>query len=163
MAFYNNQQSTPVQPNQSQGWQNPYNQPYTTLQAMQNPSLAQINNVGQQTMTSQVPPPVQGHVITSVDDIKPSEVPMDTSISLFPLSDYTVIYAKQWDRNGVLQEVRYFPEQPANNVKEQSNDISNTILQRLDAIERKLDQRPYYKKPYNNKPRKNEEHKEDSK
>lgn len=149
--FYQNQNGAPNQGNyQPQGWQNSYAVPYSTMQQqqqsqMQTPRLPYDNQTPSQSVQQYLP----GKVVLSHEDIKPNEVPMDGSISLFPLNDYSAIIAKQWDSNGLIQTVKYVPEQPPKSVEPQQNDISSAILERLDVIEKKLDRKPYYKKPYN--------------
>lgn len=109
--------------------------------------------------------PVSGRFVESLEEVAPNEVSMDGSVSLFPTRDCSRIYARAWTSNGTLQTVEYLPSVPADNsrtpdgIPSSSNDISNEILSRLEAIEKKLDKKPYYgKKPYKPKPQVKEEH-----
>lgn len=150
--FYQNQNGASNQgAYQPQRWQNPYDQPYSQMpqntQISSQPRLPYDQNPSQ--ASNQTSFIIPGRAINSIDEVKPNEVPMDGSISLFPIADYSAIFAKQWDTNGLIQTVKYVPEQPPKSAETQQNDISSAILQRLDAIERKLDRKPYYKKPYN--------------
>lgn len=145
--FYQNQNGMNQGANyQPQGWQNPYQSQYPIYNPPQNQVRLPYDN-------AQSNPPVMqinGRVVSSNDEIKPNEVPMDGSISLFPISDYSAIYAKQWDKNGLLQMVKYIPEHPVQSPATEQNDILSEIRQRLDNIEKKLSYRPNYKK-YPNK------------
>lgn len=76
----------------------------------------------------------------------PNEVPMDGSVSLFPTADYSCVYAKAWNANGMIDTVKYVPEKPETQPPVQSQDVLTAILARLDNIERTLNKR---NKPYN--------------
>ena len=90
---------------------------------------------------NQPPSALPGRIIQSPGDVMPDEVPMDGSLSVFPLADLSCIYAKGWTDNGITT-VRYVPEQ---RVVEQAQrpavipeDFRNEIFARLDAIEAAL-------------------------
>lgn len=108
--------------------------------------------------------PLNGRFISSPDDILPREISMDGGVSLFPMSDYTCIYAKQWDANGNIQTVKYVPVIENGDQNEIPNITGiDTVLEHLGSIEQKLEkiekQRPYYynkKKPYNNQSKQKE-------
>lgn len=56
----------------------------------------------QQTQYSTIQPPsmprqINGRTISNEAEIVPNDVPMDGSFSLFPMNDYSCIYAKQWN------------------------------------------------------------------
>lgn len=74
---------------------------------MQTPAPTQTRNpfAPQQTHYS-----LRGRYIQSPDDIQAGEVPMDGSVSFFPMSDNSAIIGKMWDKNGKLQQVRYIPD-----------------------------------------------------
>lgn len=55
----------------------------------------------QQMQQPQRPSVVPGRTVASENEIKPNEIPMDGTISLFPLSDYSAIFAKQWKSDGL--------------------------------------------------------------
>lgn len=76
-----------------------------------------------------------GRVVGNVDEITPQEVPMDGSVSLFPQSDYSCIYAKTWTKEGTIATVRYVPEQPQENGEPKKSPLE----ERLDRIEKQLE------------------------
>lgn len=89
---------------------------------------------------------IPGKMIAQPGDITPNEVPMDGSLSVFPQSDFTCIYAKAWTDKGIVT-VRYIPE---SQVIEQNSrqsqvvipdDFKQEIFSRLDAIEAALPKR----------------------
>lgn len=116
----------------------------TTGQLVQPPTaspLQQFSNYNQ--------PPVKrvpARIINDPKEIMPNEVPMDGSVSLFPTADYSCVYAKAWNANGMIDTVKYVPEKPETQPTVQSQDVLTAILARLDNIERTLNKR---NKPYN--------------
>lgn len=89
---------------------------------------------------------VPARIINDPKEIMPNEVPMDGSVSLFPTADYSCVYAKAWNANGMIDTVKYIPEKPETHNTPQSQDVLSAILARLDNIERTLNKR---NKPYN--------------
>lgn len=107
---------------------NPYNpyQPYTAglpyYPQMPNPYQTQspmpkLDNIGQTQQAPNTPQSIFGHVVSNESEIKPNEVPMDGSIALFPLSDFTSIIAKQWSQDGTIKTLKFVP-----NVARESKD-----------------------------------------
>lgn len=125
---YNNQ---PFQPNYYQpfnGFQN--QQPMPQMGQQQPVQNANANTVGN----------VRGRVIRSVSEVSPQEIASDGSVSLFPLRDESAIYVKSLDQQGNIRTVKYVPEpyqeeQPT----QQSNDAMSKIFERLDAIEKRIE------------------------
>lgn len=114
---------------------NPYTQPMTTAYT---PSTSRSSTL-------------YGRVVNSPNDITPNEVPMDGSVSLFPSSDYSCILAKTWNRDGTIQTVKFVPEVNPDQVtldQASQENTMDTILKKLDAIEKKLNYRPKNKPPY---------------
>lgn len=95
-------------------------------------------------------PTLPGRFVNSSSDINPNEVPQDGSLCLFPRNDYREIYARQWCSNG-LMEVTFVPEQRALQTQTEQQTATNAgmseVLDRLDRIEKKLNQKPRYNKP----------------
>lgn len=122
-----------------------FNQPYNPNYQQLNPQYNYQNGYsGYQTQPTTTPinnnrmfnnmlPTVPGKVISSLNDIRPNEVSMDGSVSLFPLNDYSCIYAKAWGQDGTIQTIRYIPEQQK--VEETSDPVIEEIRKRLDSIE----------------------------
>lgn len=74
-----------------------------------------------------------GKLISDESQILPSDVPMDGSISIFPLQDYSKIFAKQWTKNGTIQTMVYIPqmqEEPSTSVA--TNDFT-TLTSHIDS------------------------------
>lgn len=95
-------------------------------------------------------PMIPGRVVQNEEEIKPNEVPMDLTIALFPKSDYSCIYARQWNRNGTIEPVKYVPEAPKPaTAQTPSEDGLNKVLERLNDIEELLKRKPHYNKPKN--------------
>lgn len=93
---------------------------------------------------------ILGRMISNPNEITPQEIPMDGSISMFPMQDGSAVYGKFWDSNGQIKTIRFVPEnvdQP-----QQQSDPFAAINSRLDSIEGLLKQR---QKPYHKQYRKN--------
>ena len=114
-----------------------------TAQQIQPPvsPLQQFSNYNQLSVKR-----VPARIINDPKEIMPNEVPMDGSVSLFPTADYSCVYAKAWNANGMIDTVKYVPEKPETQPTVQSQDVLTAILARLDNIERTLNKR---NKPYN--------------
>lgn len=96
---------------------------------------------------------IPGRTVNNLDEITPQEVPMDGSVSLFPQSDYSAIYAKTWTKEGRIATVKYVPEQqPTEPVKTPIEEHLDKFDQRFDRLEKMLSDRHKPRKPYN-KPR----------
>lgn len=103
--------------------------------------------------TQQVPMAIglPGKVVNAQEDIAPQDVLMNGTVSFFPKSDYSEIYAKCWNSNGAI-DTRTYILKPAESQKSSSasSDILSQILSRLDEIEKKVT----YKNKYGDTPRK---------
>lgn len=139
---------------------NPYQNNFNQPMPMQNPymdRLAQLQQYQQglqQQQMPQIPQQAQGLVGKAVNDVSmvsPNDVPMDGSIAIFPKSDMTEIYCKQWKQDGTIQTVIYRPVQPENQsegtnipqmdlnaLNEDVRALREDILARLDAIEKSM-------------------------
>lgn len=87
------------------------------------------------------PVTVFGRVVQNPEEIAPGEIPMDGRVCLFPNQDYSKIYARMWNAQGVLVPQTY--------IAENQDDVLNAIYainNRLDSIDKKLSER----KPYQN-------------
>lgn len=81
---------------------------------------------------------IPARIISDVQEITPNEVPMDGSVSLFPTSDFTCIYAKAWNANGTIDTVKYIPEASPTKTNNSSEELYSVIMGRLDNIEKIL-------------------------
>lgn len=98
--------------------------------------------------TSQQPQGLIGKVVNDVSMVSPNDVPMDGNVALFPKTDMSEIYCKQWKQDGTIQTVIYRPyieqdkEQAANIPQSDFNALNNDMrvfreetLSRLDKLE----------------------------
>ena len=125
-------------------WQNPYN-PYNqqyTNPYQQQPDAQQMQPNYQQAPIPQQIKGINGRVIGNVNEVTPNEVPMDGNISLFPMNDYSCIYAKMWNTDGTIQTIKFMPVvdnvQEASQAKQLTDEHYNNIVERLDKIEQML-------------------------
>lgn len=116
----------------------------------------QMNQPNQQGFIPQIP----ARMVNSIEEIRPNEVPQDGSIALFMRGDFKEIYAKaRNNQNGLIDNVTYVPliQQNEPQIEDKSQNWE-TIFERLDRIENKVDKMTY-RKPYykNNKQNHNKE------
>ena len=91
-----------------------------------------------------------GRIVTSENDITPNEVPMDGTVSLFPLADYSKIFAKQWNPDGTIKTTVFVMEVPQEE-SSRTPTFEEEVFRRFDSIEKKLNSRGgKYHKSYNN-------------
>lgn len=100
----------------------------------------QLNNLQAQPMPAQQPQidpqmsRLYGRVVNTSDEITPNDIPTNGTIGLFPQSDYSCIFAKQWNNDGRITTIKFVPEAVSEDVETSQTDISE-ILERLDNIE----------------------------
>lgn len=116
----------------------------------------------QQTQYSTIQPPsiprqINGRTISNEAEIVPNDVPMDGSFSLFPMNDYSCIYAKQWNTDGTIRTVKFVPEQVDNNSQNNTITFEQAVMDRFDSLEDAINNGPRrYKNNYRkNKPTQN--------
>lgn len=120
---------------QNIGWptnipQMPFNQP----QVPQNWSQP-VTPVPAPVQVPQQTPSIPCRVVGSLDEIRPNEVPMDGSLSIFVTNDLSRIYARCWNGKGGIDTVEFGRTQP---VVEPVGEETQTIS--LDQIMNKLDE-----------------------
>lgn len=103
MNYYNN----PFQPQFNRMQQPMYSMPQ---QPMQQPIPQQpiINNIG-----------LQGKSVDSIDVVKAMDIPLDGSVSYFPLTNGTAIVTKQLQQDGTSKTVIYKPIKEEQEKKEE--------------------------------------------
>ena len=75
---------------------------------------------------------ILGHMVSNPNEITPQEIPMDGSISLFPMQDGSAVIGKFWDNNGQIKTIRFVPE----NVEQpRQQDPFAVLNERLDTLE----------------------------
>lgn len=125
-----------------QGSQNSFMQLQPTMYGQGFPAVPGVS--GAQTAR---PRTIPGRMIYSPDEIVPQEVPMDGSVSLFPMHDWSCVYGKWWTSNGQIQTVKFVLEQPKKEIDESAASLSD-ISARLEKVERYL----FKNKHKNNRP-----------
>lgn len=95
MNYYNN----PFQPQFNRMQQPIYSIPQQPIQPMQTPVQQPIiNNIG-----------LQGKSVDSIDVVKAMDIPLDGSVSYFPLTNGTAIVTKQLQQDGTSKTIIYKP------------------------------------------------------
>lgn len=100
-----------------------YYQGYSYPQYQQNPM-----NMAPPTM-----PSLQGKVVDSEDMVRASEVTFG-GYGVFPKADLSAVYVKTWNNNGSTSIITYKPE-----IKEKEIDSNQILLDKIQAIEDKID------------------------
>lgn len=95
-------------------------------------------------------PQIPSRMISSLDEVKPNDVPMDGTPSLFLANDYSCIFAKAWNQQGGIDTIKYVPDIPKQQPTQDPFQVA--VMERLDKIEGMLNRKPYYNK--NNQQRK---------
>lgn len=86
---------------------NPYYQPQRFQNAEQQPMMTQF----QQPMQLTKPSYLLGKSVDNIDVVKATDIPLDGSISYFPLTDGSAIVSKQLQIDGTSKMVVYKPTQ----------------------------------------------------
>ena len=86
---------------------NPYYQPQRFQNAEQQPIMTQF----QQPMQLTKPSYLLGKSVDNIDVVKATDIPLDGSISYFPLTDGSAIVSKQLQNDGTSKIVVYKPTQ----------------------------------------------------
>lgn len=116
---------------------NPYGQPYGA------PAYNGMQQFQQAPIQAQQPMPfnqqrLNGRMIQSPSDVMPSEVPMDGSVSYFPMQNGQSIVAKQWDASGNLLVREYALQREPDSKADTDDSFQANVLARLDGIENVL-------------------------
>ena len=88
-----------------------YSQPY---QPYNNPTIQQQNMQQTYTPQPQVPMTIQGlqgKTVDSLDVVKAMDIPLDGSVSYFPLVDGSAIITKQLQQDGTSKTIVYKPSE----------------------------------------------------
>lgn len=119
---------------------NPYTQMYPTYPQFQ--PMQTYNQPNQSVNRT-----IFGRVINSENDITPNEVPMDGSVSLFPMADYSKIFAKQWNPDGTIKTTVFVIDAQPDSAT-QSQSFEDEMRDRLDHLESLITRQNKYRKPY---------------
>lgn len=108
-----------------------YNNPYyTNFQQYQRPvqpmqPMEQFNNnISQNQASYKQPAGLQGKIVDSVDVVKAMDIPLDGSISYFPLSDGTGIVTKQLQQDGTSKTILFKPVVDDKKAKKEENYVT---------------------------------------
>lgn len=91
--------------------------PYQQMQPMQQPMVQQ--QPIQQPIQPMQPVGLQGKSVDSIDVVKAMDIPLDGSVSYFPLVDGTAIVTKQLQMDGTSKTVIYEPIKAQSEQQEQ--------------------------------------------
>lgn len=109
-------------------------------------------------------PPINGRTITTEQEITPRDIPMDGSVTYFPLADFSAIIGKYWDDTGTLRKMCFVRADESNQNGSENGVTLDMVLAKLEEIETKLHYRSSHpKKPYRPKETASEPSKEDTK
>lgn len=78
-------------------------------------------------------PSLQGKVVDSEEIVRATEVPFG-GYGVFPKADLSEIFIKSWNNNGTTQIISYRPV-----IEPKPEDIHDTLLQKMNSIEQKID------------------------
>lgn len=92
--------------------------PYQQMQPMQQP-MVQQQPIMQQSMQPIQPVGLQGKSVDSIDVVKAMDIPLDGSVSYFPLVDGTAIITKQLQMDGTSKTIIYEPIKAQSEQQEQ--------------------------------------------
>lgn len=126
-----------------------YNQPYNKMLQPNQQQMEQgiTQYVPQTTMTNK-PIGLLGKSVDSVEVVKAMDIPLDGSISYFPLTDGTAIITKQLQQDGTSKTIIYKPIQDEETKKEKkyvtaeelTNAISGIDLSDIEDLKEELDE-----------------------
>lgn len=78
---------------------------------------------------------IRGRIVNSETEILPQEIPMDGTVSLFPMADFSCIFAKKWLSNGTIETQKYVLAIDVTNNPTENTDVYNMIDQRFGKLE----------------------------
>lgn len=123
-----------------------YNQFYQPQMRMQQPMQQPITQQIQQPIVQPVQPiqniGLQGKSVDSIDVVKAMDIPLDGTVSYFPLTDGTAIVSKQLQMDGTSKTVIYKPIKEENKEVIQNNtneDLINKIKEENNTLKEGMD------------------------
>lgn len=93
----------------------------------QQPNYQQINPYQQQNNG------ISGRSVSRVEDITVNDIPMDGTMSYFPLNSGMEIYGKRWNADGTVSTVLYKAELPKSDTEKEKE--VNSIDQSINRLE----------------------------
>lgn len=123
-----------------------YNQFYQPQMRIQQPMQQPITQQIQQPIVQPVQPiqniGLQGKSVDSIDVVKAMDIPLDGTVSYFPLTDGTAIVSKQLQMDGTSKTVIYKPIKEENKEVIQNNtneDLINKIKEENNTLKEGMD------------------------
>lgn len=111
---------------------------------VQPPNMPQLNNMFQQMQQATAPQaqtPLIGRVIKDISELTANDTPQDGKIALFPMRDYSTIFARQLNPDYSVTEIKYVPEQPqASTDDNEQSALPADLMNQLSNIEDLLNQ-----------------------
>lgn len=99
------------------------------------PMEQQYNQYSQPQQMYKQPIGLQGKSVDSLDVVKAMDIPLDGSISYFPLTDGTAIITKQLQPDGSSKTIVYKPTE----AKEQEQTVKYITTEQLDEVMKQID------------------------
>lgn len=99
------------------------------------PMEQQYNQYSQPQQMYKQPIGLQGKSVDSLDVVKAMDIPLDGSISYFPLTDGTAIITKQLQPDGSSKTIIYKPTE----LKEQEQTVKYITTEQLDEAMKQID------------------------
>jgi len=90
---------------------NPYFPQQQRFQNVEQPNQQPMMTTYQPTMQMTKPTTLLGKAVESIDVVKATDIPLDGSISYFPLTDGSAIVSKQLQNDGTSKIIVYKPSQ----------------------------------------------------
>jgi hypothetical protein len=123
-----------------------YNQFYQPQMRIQQPMQQPINQQIQQPIVQPIQPiqniGLQGKSVDSIDVVKAMDIPLDGTVSYFPLTDGTAIVSKQLQMDGTSKTIIYKPIKEENKEVIQNNtneDLINKIKEENNTLKEGMD------------------------
>lgn len=128
-------------------WGQPTNMPQNR---MRNAGMQGTQSFSTPQMIS--PSYLPGRIINNPNEIRPNEVPMDGTPSVFLLNDASGVLVKWWTADGQLHTQVFTPQMPEMaSVGMPTDEFQKEVFDRFDKIEKQLKHRPYQKNTNNYK------------
>lgn len=81
---------------------------------------------------------LNGKSVDSLEVVKAMDIPLDGSISYFPLTDGSAIITKQLQMDGTSKTIVYRPVEEKNNIKYITDDDLETIREDYEDLKREI-------------------------
>ena len=118
-------------------YQQQYQRQFNPQQYQYNPQIEQFQPNNQQTYRQNAPT-LQGKSVDNIDVVKAMDIPLDGSISYFPIADGSAIVTKQLQADGTSRMIVYKPVEG-----EEASKLPKYItIEELEEAMKKIDNNP---------------------